>query len=209
LFTGIIEDFGRVSKAGKTGLELATGLGGLKTGDSISVNGVCLTITEVRDGSLTADVSPETFRHTNLGKLKPGNRVNLERAMKSDSRLGGHVVTGHVEQTGTIKAIKNEKNSKIFEFSCPKVLDRYIVKKGSIAIDGISLTVAEVKNPGIFTAAVIPHTLENTTLNMKKPGETVNIETDIMAKYSEKLLDKKEKKAGISREFLARAGFIK
>ncbi|MBU0951714.1 MAG: riboflavin synthase [Elusimicrobia bacterium] len=214
MFTGIIEDLGTISKAGKPGLEASTSLDGLKIGDSISINGACLTITKISSQSTSkytfwADVSGETLKLTNLGELRSGSRVNLERSLKNDSRLGGHIVTGHIEGIGKIVSVKNDKNSKMFEFSYPKELNKFIVRKGSIAVDGISLTIADIKNSNSFTAAIIPHTLKNTTLNFKKPGDTINLETDIMAKYLEKSRQNQKETGKISFDLLKRTGFIR
>ncbi|OGS18697.1 MAG: riboflavin synthase subunit alpha [Elusimicrobia bacterium RIFOXYA2_FULL_40_6] len=214
MFTGIIEDLGVILKTNRSGLEISTGLDTLKIGDSVSVNGVCLTITKTNQKSYSfstflADVSGETLKLTNLGELKPGSMVNLERSLRTDSRLGGHMVTGHIEGIGRIVSIKNDKNSRIYEFSYPKELGNYIVKKGSIAVDGISLTVADIKKANSFTVAVIPHTLKNTTLNFKKTGDKINLETDIMAKYIKKSQQNQKENSKISFDLLKRTGFIR
>lgn len=217
MFTGIIEDLGIIKKINRNQISVATKLDDIKTGDSICVNGVCLTVvnssiihrpssivpTSLRPSSLfQADVSEETLSRTNLGKMKPGGKVNLERAMKSDGRFGGHFVTGHIDGTGKITKITKSGNSEIWQFSNTENISRYIVEKGSIAVDGISLTVAE-KNKNYFTAAVIPYTLNNTTLGIKKTGDTVNLETDILSKYVLQVPGKKEITLGT----LKKAGF--
>lgn len=203
MFTGIIEDTGVIKGISGTQISVATKLGDIKTGDSISVNGVCLTVVERgKSPAVVFDVSPETFNRTNLRELKTGSAVNLERALISGGRIGGHFVTGHIDGAVKILKIIKSKNSEIWRFSVPEDLSRFIAEKGSVAIDGISLTVAE-KKPDYFSAALIPHTLKNTTLNKKKPGQTVNLETDILAKY----LVRKEKKT-VTAETLKKAGYL-
>ncbi|PIU83393.1 MAG: riboflavin synthase [Elusimicrobia bacterium CG06_land_8_20_14_3_00_38_11] len=207
MFTGIIEDLGTVKKISKTQITVETKLDDIKIGDSVSVNGVCLTVINrsllvTRYSLVTFDISEETFKKTNLGKLKIGIIVNLERALKSGGRLGGHFVTGHIDGVGKILRISLFHNSRIVKFSNPENLTKYITEKGSVAMDGISLTIAE-KKVNSFSAAIIPHTLKNTTLGIKKVGDTVNIETDILAKY---VLQQKEKNK-ITFETLKKAGF--
>jgi riboflavin synthase len=205
LFTGIVEEIGQVkqlrSGATQCALEL-TGqivLENTKIGDSIAVNGVCLTVTHLTEHSFTADVMPETLRRSNLGDLKPGSFVNLERAMAADGRFGGHIVSGHIDGTGKIQSMQPEGNATLVTISAAPGLLRYIVEKGSIAIDGISLTVAKISHSD-FTVSLIPHTGAETTLLRHKPGETVNLETDIIGKYVEKLMQPTSK--GITREML-------
>ncbi|MFH0947405.1 MAG: riboflavin synthase [Elusimicrobiota bacterium] len=210
MFTGIIEDIGTIKKISKTQIAVETKLDDIKIGDSVCVNGVCLTIIEYRQLStvncqLTFDISDETLNRTNLGRMKPSDKVNLERALRPDSRLGGHFVTGHIDGTGKILEIKKSENSEIWQFSIPENVSRYIIEKGSVAIDGISLTIALIgKKPDSFSVAVIPHTLKNTTLKNKKIGDSVNLETDILAKYVLQKTDKKE----ITSETLSKAGFL-
>lgn len=194
MFTGIVEELGTVS-----GLELNSNsasikiqaskvLEGTKIGDSIAVNGVCLTVTGlVNSSAFTADVMAQTMRCTNLGSLKNGQKVNLERAMAAGSRFGGHIVSGHIDGTGVISKIQNEQNAKWVYIKAPADILRLIVQKGSIAIDGISLTVAYLDDQS-FAVSLIPHTQEETTLAAKKTGDTVNLENDIIAKYTERLL---------------------
>lgn len=222
MFTGIIEEFGAVkdikkdSKGARLSIFAKTILEGSKIGDSITVNGACLTAVNIFNNSFEADVAPETLKKTNLGELKSGSRVNLERALRLSDRLGGHLVTGHIEGTGVIKEKKKFGNSVEFFIEASKELLRYIVQKGSIAIDGISLTVVDVKDRS-FSIAVIPHTLEVTTLGVKNIGDSVNIETDIIGKYVEKMLPNftsppfnKEGNGGIINEaFLKQHGFSK
>ena len=209
MFTGIIEDLGTVRKISKTQIIVDTKLDDIKIGDSICVSGVCLTVINSKLSTLNSqllfDISEETFKKTNLGELKIGNIVNLERALKSDGRLGGHFVTGHIDGTGKILKIKKSGNSEIWQFSIPENLSKYIAEKGSVAIDGISLTIALIgKKSDSFSAAIIPHTFKNTTLKEKKIGDTVNLETDILAKY---ILKQNNEKTKITSVTLKKAGF--
>jgi riboflavin synthase len=193
LFTGIIEEIGsvkRVSVGGKSGsIEIAAKkvLDGTKVGDSIAVNGVCLTVTSLGSSSFTADVMAETLRRSSLGSLSVGNGVNLERAMAADGRFGGHLVSGHIDGTGTISKMQKEENAVWVHIQANSEILNLIVEKGSIAIDGISLTVAGVSDSE-FSVSVIPHTAKETTLLSKKAGDTVNLENDIIGKYVQKLL---------------------
>jgi riboflavin synthase len=193
LFTGIIEEIGsvkRVSVGGKSGsIEIAAKkvLEGTKVGDSIAVNGVCLTVTSLGSSSFTADVMAETLRRSSLGSLSVGNGVNLERAMAADGRFGGHLVSGHIDGTGTISKMQKEENAVWVHIQANSEILNLIVEKGSIAIDGISLTVAGVSDSE-FSVSVIPHTAKETTLLLKKAGDTVNLENDIIGKYVQKLL---------------------
>jgi riboflavin synthase len=155
----------------------------VQMGESVAVNGVCLTIV----GPLTFDLSPETLERSSLGDLRPGSKVNLERAMRADGRFGGHIVQGHVDATGEVVSIRPEGNSTVFRFRVPEEGRRYLIDKGSITIDGISLTVVEPQN-GEFDVWVIPHTLENTNLGSRKPGDRVNLEYDVLARYLERLI---------------------
>ena len=193
MFTGIIEEIGsvkRVSVGGKSGsIEIAAKkvLDGTKVGDSIAVNGVCLTVTSLGSSSFTADVMAETLRRSSLGSLSLGNGVNLERAMAADGRFGGHLVSGHIDGTGTISKMQKEENAVWVYIQANSEILNLIVEKGSIAIDGISLTVAGVSDSE-FSVSVIPHTAKETTLLSKKAGDTVNLENDIIGKYVQKLL---------------------
>ena len=194
MFTGIIEEIGsvkRVSVGGKSGsIEIAAKkvLDGTKVGDSIAVNGVCLTVTSLGSSSFTADVMAETLRRSSLGSLSLGDGVNLERAMAADGRFGGHLVSGHIDGTGTISKMQKEENAVWVHIQANSEILNLIVEKGSIAIDGISLTVAGVSDSE-FSVSVIPHTAKETTLLSKKAGDTVNLENDIIGKYVQKLLD--------------------
>ena len=215
MFTGLIEEMGtlRGVRRGAHSSVLSVGakeiLDDLKVGDSVAVNGVCLTATTVDPGGFTADVMHETLRRSSLAALTPGSPVNLERAMAAGGRFGGHIVSGHIDGTGTITARRRDDNAVWFTVAASPSLLRYIVEKGSIAMDGISLTVAEVTERD-FSVSVIPHTAAQTILGGKGPGDVVNLETDVIGKYVEKLLWPREEPAqegGLTLEFLARNGF--
>lgn len=210
MFTGIIEDRGTVRSVTADTLTLDTALDAIRIGDSIAVNGVCLTVTTLvpleRGSRLSFDYSPESSERTTLNRLATGIHVNLERALAANGRFGGHLVSGHVEGTGTIAGIQKTRNAVAFTVIVPAALMRYIVPKGSITIDGISLTVVSCGSDR-FTTVIIPHTLAITCLGDRKSGDTVNIETDLLAKYIEKLVSPDRKNAGLTREFLARNGF--
>lgn len=210
MFTGIVEEVGTVRRLTQTPnrceLELSATvvLMGTKIGDSIAVNGVCLTVTKLGADHFTADVMPETLRRSSLGQLKSGSAVNLERAMAADGRFGGHIVAGHIDGTGKIQSMQPEGNAVLVTISATPELLRYIVEKGSIAIDGVSLTVASVTHSN-FTVSLIPHTGAETTLLRHRAGEIVNLENDIIGKYVEKLMQPKE--GGLTMEKLHRYGF--
>ena len=217
MFTGIIEEIGTVRRIerGAAGARLTIGakavLEGTKIGDSIATNGVCLTVVSMTADSFSADVMAESLRRSGLGQLQSGSPVNLERAMAANGRFGGHIVSGHIDGTGTIASQKREDNAVWVTVHAPAALLRYIVEKGSIAIDGVSLTVAALDETG-FSVSIIPHTGSETILLGKKPGETVNLECDVIGKYVEKLLTPYDKdegtaKSGITMEFLAQHGF--
>ena len=202
-------------------IEASKVLEGTKIGDSIAVNGICLTVTAIEKGQFSADVMHETVKRTSLKNIRAGSHVNLERAMSADGRFGGHIVSGHIDGTGTIRELKREDNAVWVTIDCsPKIL-RYIIEKGSIAIDGISLTVAYVDDT-CFKVSIIPHTAGETTLLDGKPGKVVNLENDVVGKYVEKLLmpykgdDTDEKlsngnasdRSGLDMKFLAENGFM-
>ena len=193
MFTGIVEEkgtVGHISLAGISGsiaIKARKVLEGTRIGDSIAVNGVCLTVVSLRPDGFTADVMAETIRRTSLGSCQPGDPVNLERAMAADGRFGGHIVAGHIDGVGTIRSAVPEGNAVWITIDAPPQILRYIVEKGSIAIDGISLTVAYV-DESVFKVSVIPHTAAETTLLSKKAGDIVNLENDIVGKYIEKLM---------------------
>jgi riboflavin synthase len=191
MFTGLVADTGTVSALERTAdgarLRVETALASdLSPGDSIAVNGVCLTAVEADGEGFTADAMEETLRRSSLGPLGPGDRVNLELPLRASDRLGGHVVQGHVDGTGTIESIRDDGFSRVVRVEASPELLRYVVEKGSIAVDGVSLTVAEV-DEGAFAVALIPETLERTTFGAAAPGRTVNLEVDVLAKYVEKL----------------------
>ncbi len=196
MFTGLVEEVGKVreikksSKGAKLKVECKNVLEGTKTGDSIAVNGVCLTVVELGENFLSFDISYETLRRSSLSLIKPGSPVNLERALKLGDRLGGHILQGHVDTTTKITAIKREGEGYTFTFKLPKAYTHLVVEKGSIGIDGISLTIADIF-PDSFTVSVIPHTFEKTNLKFKKPGDAINLEFDIIGKYVEKMLKEK------------------
>lgn len=188
MFTGIIEELGTVGQMDRRPdsirltIEAEKVLEGTNLGDSIAVNGVCLTVTSMTDHAFTADVMHETMNRSSLGDIRPGSKVNLERAMQLNGRFGGHIVSGHIDGTGHISRVVTDGIAKVFTISIPKDMAPFIVEKGSIAIDGISLTVASVGNSQ-FTVSIIPHTMANTTLFMKHSGAVVNLETDVIGKY--------------------------
>lgn len=208
MFTGIIEETGKIQSiaSNKVSVEADIVLENTKTGDSIAVNGVCLTVTEISGKVFTADVSAETFNVTNFKNLKTGSFVNLERAIPADGRFGGHIVSGHVDGIGKIVKLKKENEFYDIEIELSPENSKYVVQKGSITVNGISLTVAEV-NGNRIKIAVIPHTFQNTNLNTLQIGSIVNIETDILAKYIEKFLSTGDNRTGIDMEFLLENGF--
>ena len=193
MFTGIIEETGTVvgivsgSSSGTIRIGAALVLEGTRIGDSIAVNGVCLTVTQLGKNSFSADVMPETLRRSGLGSLKNGDKVNLERAMAADGRFGGHIVSGHIDGTGRIVECRPEENAGIVTISAPPEILALIVEKGSIAIDGISLTVAALTRT-TFSVSLIPHTAAETVLLKKRAGDVVNLENDILGKYVQRLL---------------------
>ena len=206
MFTGIIEETGKIlEKGSKFKISCSLILEDIKIGDSIAVNGVCLTVTDYNSNSFTADVMNETISKTNLKTTNIGDAVNLERAMSAKGRFGGHIVSGHIDGTGTIKSIKNDGIALWFTIATNKEILKYIVNKGSVAIDGISLTVAYVDDI-CFKVSVIPHTLNNTNIIHKKIGDTVNLENDIIGKYVDKFTQTNNN-TGITEEFLMKNGF--
>ena len=220
MFTGIIEDIGDIKSIKHEGdsavlvIHSSKIMDDVKLGDSIAVNGVCLTARSISGNEFTADVMAETLRRSSLGALKPGSKVNLERAMQLGGRFGGHIVSGHIDGTGTIVSMKREANAVWVEISADSKILKLIIEKGSIAIDGISLTVAYVDDK-VFKVSVIPHTASETTLLMKKVGDIVNLENDTIGKYVEKLLQPfneqssgKNDKKSVSLETLIESGFM-
>ena len=212
MFTGIVEEMGTLtqlikgSKEQRITISCSKILEDIHIGDSIAVNGVCLTVVTYDGKSFQADVMNETFLRSSLGALRPGSPVNLERAMAADGRFGGHIVSGHIDGTGTINSIKKDGNAIWFEIAASKDILDGIVEKGSIAIDGISLTIAAVDNVS-FKVSIIPHTLKETVLGVKKVGDTVNLETDVIGKYVKKLLARKTSNTGLTKEMLLANGF--
>lgn len=214
MFTGLIEEVGTVravrhgAVSSYIAVECRKVLEDVHTGDSIAVNGVCLTVTQHDDSSFQADVMNETLSRSSLGSLSSGSRVNLERAMPANGRFGGHFVSGHIDGTGTVTEIKKDGIAVWYTISAEPAIMRYIAEKGSIAIDGISLTVAKV-TAGAFSVSIIPHTAEQTILPLKKAGDTVNLENDVIAKYVEKLMKPADepRQSGITLDFLAKNGF--
>lgn len=215
MFTGIIEEVGTVKSIQKGAvssfiqINADTVLSDAHIGDSIAVNGVCLTVTDLTGNYFQADVMNETLSRSSLGSLKNGSPVNLERAMSAQGRFGGHIVSGHIDGTGVISSVKQDGIALWYTINTDSEILRYIVEKGSIAIDGISLTVAKV-TANDFSVSIIPHTAAQTVLNSKKTGDTVNLENDIIGKYVEKFLnpdEKKSEKSRITMDFLAKNGF--
>ncbi len=189
MFTGIVEELGHVVSATPTRLTIQASvtLQGAKLGDSIAVNGACITVVHIQGDTVAFDVVPETLRRTNLGDLKPGDPVDLERALALGDRLGGHMVQGHIEATGKVESISLEREALIMRFGAPSQIMRYVVAKGFIAIDGISLTVVDC-DAASFSVTVIPYTQAHTVLGSRKVGDRVNLETDIVARYVERLM---------------------
>ncbi len=217
LFTGIVEELGVVRHINQGANSIKINIGASKVvedvqvGDSIAVNGVCLTVIDYSSNHFVADVMPETVAKTNLKELKTSSKVNLERALSLGARLGGHLVQGHIDAVGSILKKESLDIATIFKVEAPVEVLKYTVPKGSIAIDGISLTVVDVFADS-FTVSLIPHTAQNTSLGFKKPGDTVNLESDIIGRYVERLLDfnsnKMEEESSLSYSFLAENGFI-
>ena len=217
MFTGIIEEVGALERlaGGEIAIRAKKVLEDVALGDSIAVNGICLTVTHFDAAHFTADVMPETVRRTSLAELKRGSRVNLERALTLRSRLGGHIVSGHIDGVGTIAAMQEEGNAILLTVRASDDVLRYVVEKGSVALDGISLTVARV-SAADFTVSLIPHTREITNLREKRMGSRLNIETDILGKYVEKLFpgahtrgesDAPKSAGGLTMDFLRQQGF--
>jgi len=194
MFTGIIEEVGKIADISDTGdfrtltVDAQTVMSDLAIGSSIAVNGVCLTARTVARTHFSAELSRETLNRSSLGTLTTGSLVNLERPMRADSRFGGHIVQGHVDGVGRIRRFDREGDEWNLEIEYPPSESRYLIEKGSITVDGISLTVAALKDSGVFSVAIIPHTFENTNLKTAKPGSAVNLEFDVLAKYVENLI---------------------
>lgn len=210
MFTGIIEEKGRIeqitegSKSCRLKISADKIFDDLELGDSVAVNGVCLTVSELTPPSFTADVMPETLRRTGLGTLAKGANVNLERAMQLGGRFGGHIVTGHIDGTGTVTNTVIEDNAVVITINADEKIIQYIVEKGSITLDGISLTVASVRTDR-FTVSIIPHTAKETTILDRKIGDKINIECDIIGKYVKQF--NSNQSSGITMDFLKQNGF--
>jgi len=206
MFTGIVEEVGKVGAAHPGQLTIAAQrvLEDTRPGDSIAVNGACLTVTQLSPDSFSVDVMPETLRRTNLGALRPGDLVNLERPLAVGGRFGGHFVQGHVDGVGRVRSVTPEREALLLKFEAVQEIMRYVVEKGFIAVDGVSLTVVEC-NSTSFGVSLVTYTLENTNLGVRSPGDMVNLEVDIIAKYVERL---REGGTGITKEFLAEHGFL-
>ena len=217
MFTGIIQGKGKLVNTRPSGgglafdLEAGFDMIDPEEGESIAVNGACLTAYNIKSRRFTVDVSPESLSRTTLGGLRAGDMVNLERALRLSDRLGGHIVSGHIDCVGRVVSIRKEGNFTIFSFLVPEEQDRYIIEKGSVTINGISLTVNDCER-GRFSVSIIPHTLQVTTLGLLKNGGEVNIEVDIIGKYVEKLLSPQNgtaaESSGINPSFLAENGFF-
>jgi len=212
MFTGIIEEIGKIEQTSfedanlRLKIKALKVLSDLKPGHSINIDGACQTVIEVKNGCFTVEAVEETLRRTNLGQLKTGDFVNLERALCPSDRLGGHLVSGHVDFLGRIKSISQKNQSYIFEFEFPREYQSHFVEKGSVAVDGISLTVVQVQKT-YFTVSVIPFTMRNTTFGTKKIGDAVNIETELIGKYVERILTLKRDKPQITEEWLREKGW--
>lgn len=212
MFTGIIEEVGKIQSIQKGANSAVLSVQALEImqdihlGDSIAVNGVCLTVTSISSNSFTADVMHETLNRSALGKLRKGSPVNLERAMAANGRFGGHIVSGHIDGTGIVSDIRKDDNAVWYTIKTPLHILRYIIEKGSIAIDGISLTVARV-NKDSFRVSIIPHTASLTTLSNLRVGDSVNLENDCIGKYVERLMGKEAQNNHITAGFLAEHGF--
>ncbi|GIO30817.1 MULTISPECIES: riboflavin synthase [Paenibacillus] len=218
MFTGLVEEVGILDGIARQGeamvltIKASAIMDDVKVGDSIAVNGVCLTATKIGDGAFSVDVTPQTYRHSNLGLMKPGNRINLERAMKANGRFGGHLVQGHADMTGTVRRLSKEQNAVLIDIAPNKPdLNKFIIPQGSVTVDGVSLTIARTDGES-FTVSVIPHTLAETGLSGLKAGSIVNIECDIIGKYVHALLGQSASgagrdRSGITLDMLASNGF--
>ena len=207
MFTGIIEEVGRVISAGAGELVIAASevMAGMEAGASMAVNGACLTVTDFDQNSFSTKVMPETLRRTNLGRLVAGDRVNLERALPLGGRLGGHLVEGHVDNVGRVVSITREGEARLISFYAPPEVMDYLVEKGFIAVDGVSLTIVS-QNSGSFGVSVVDYTLKHTTLGSRRGGDVVNLEVDIIAKYVKQF--SQGYRSGITIDFLHEHGFV-
>lgn len=212
MFTGIVEEVGRIERASAEGGNLklrikASGvLSDLKVGDSININGACQTVIGKSSDSFMVEAIEETLRKTNLGQLRRNDPVNLERSLRFSDRLGGHLVTGHVDCVGEVKSVVKKDGSFLYEFELSDEYSAYLVEKGSVAIDGISLTIVQVKDNS-FTVSIVPFTLQNTILGTKRAGDLVNIETDLIGKYVERIVTSQRDRSVITEEWLKERGW--
>jgi riboflavin synthase len=208
MFTGIVEEIGKVKglSPGRLNIEASKVLEGTKPGDSLSVSGACLTVISISKNDFGVEVMPETIRRTNLGKLHYGDKVNLERAVPADGRFGGHFVQGHVDDVGKVLSLKPEEGAFIARISAPSHLMPYVVSKGFIAVDGVSLTVIDCDDFS-FSVSLVAFTRKHTTLGIIRPGDVVNLEVDIMAKYVDRLTQRDDR--GVTLDFLEEHGFLK
>ena len=212
MFTGIVEEIGKIDRTSSRGGNLLLTIEApkvstdLKVGDSININGACQTVIQARDDGFVVEAVEETLKRTTLGRLESGDRVNLERALLASDRLGGHLVSGHVDFISRIRSAAEKNQSWLFEFEIPAEYRTHFVEKGSVAVDGISLTVVQVLR-GSFTVSVIPFTMKETTLGTKKVGDTVNIETDLIGKYVERILTHKKQESEITEDWLKEKGW--
>lgn len=219
MFTGIIEGLGTIAELRTTGdgtrltVQADFSLDGVGIGDSIAVNGACLTVTHLDGRRFTADLSPESMATTTFGEARPGDRLNLERALRLSDRLDGHLVSGHVDGTGAVASRTRTGNAIVVTIDTPHALTRHMIHKGSVAVDGVSLTINRLSHRH-FDVSIIPHTASLTTVGRKRPGDRVNIETDLIGKYVERFMDAAKGKdpeetgSGLDREFLLRTGFL-
>lgn len=209
MFTGIVEEMGRVAARTTTRLTVTAGvvMQDLKLGDSIAINGVCLTVSKIEGDAFAVDIMPETYRRTNLGLLRTGDAVNLERALAVGARLGGHFVQGHVDATGKVLSIRPESDAIIVTIGAPAEVMRYVVPKGFIAVDGVSLTVVD-RTEDSFTVSLVKFTQEHITLPTKGPGYVVNLEADILGKYVEQFTRGSDQRRGVSMDLLAEHGYL-
>ncbi len=212
MFTGLVTDIGEIRRIQPSGenftVEIATSypVADLVLGESIAVDGACLTVTSILDGAFTIDAGPETLKKTTLGDRKPGSKVHLERALRVGDRLGGHLVLGHVDAVGTVRGVKREKNAWLIDIEAPDEVAQFLIDKGSITVDGVSLTVNWVKE-NRFGLGIIPFTAEETNLADYKPGRRVNLEADVLGKYVKKLLGRGHSDGALNADFLAEHGF--
>lgn len=212
MFTGLVEEVGTVKSlttgmVGRLVVASSKVINDVALGDSVSVSGVCLTVTSIGSGELSFDAVPETLNRSTLADLRPGGKVNMEASLRAGKMMGGHIVQGHVDGIGAIASIKRLAESVEIRVNAPGEIMRYVVEKGSIALDGISLTVASCDDSG-FTMAVIPHSLEVTTLGLRRPGDKVNLEADIIGKYVEKFLSARQGGGSVTESLLRQSGFM-